>query len=104
MRNQYSLDSLKSLNERVLSEGQYTFGLKSRSSLDFENDLMIYERDIGIDSRGTGRQVFIKTDFALKRSGSNVDIILIEEPENHLSPANLRNLSFRKNQDGQKLK
>ena len=92
MRSQYSLESLKSLNERVLPEGQYTFGLKSRSSLDFENDLMIYERDIGIDSRGTGRQVFIKTDFALKRSGGNVDIILIEEPENHLSPTNLRKL------------
>lgn len=53
---------------------------------------MIYEGDIGIDSQGTGHQVFIKTDFALKRSGDNVDIILIEEPENHLSPVNLRKL------------
>lgn len=92
MRSQYSAESLKSLNEHTLSEEQYTFGLKSRSLLDFENDLMIYEGDIGIDSQGTGRQVFIKTDFALKRSGDNVDIILIEEPENHLSPVNLRKL------------
>ena len=92
MRSRYGAESLKSLNERVHPEGQYTFGLKSRTSLDFENDLMIYEGNIGIDSRGTGRQVFIKTNFALKRSGDNVDVILIEEPENHLSPVNLRKL------------
>ena len=53
---------------------------------------MIYEDDIGIDNKGTGKQIFIKTDFALNRIGDNVDIVLIEEPENHLSPVNLRSL------------
>ena len=63
--------------------------------MEFESDLMIYEDEIGIDSKGTGKQIFIKTDFALERSGDNVDIILIEEPENHLSHVNLRKLIQR---------
>ena len=56
---------------------------------------MIYENEVGIDSKGTGKQVFIKTDFALEHSGDKVDVILIEEPENHLSPVNLRKLVQR---------
>jgi len=53
---------------------------------------MIFENEISIDSKGTGKQVFIKTDFALEHSGTNTDVILIEEPENHLSHVNLRKL------------
>ena len=60
-----------------------------------ESDLMIYEDEIGIDSKGTGKQIFVKTDFALERSGENIDVILVEEPENHLSPVNLRKLIQR---------
>lgn len=62
------------------------------ATTEFENDLMIYEDEIGIDSKGMGTQVFIKTDFALERAGDNVDVILFEEPENHLSHTNLRKL------------
>ena len=91
LRNGFKADSLRALNGR-LSEKKYAFGLRSGSSIDFENDLMIYENEVGIDSKGTGRQVFVKTDFALQRAGENVDAILIEEPENHLSPVNLRKL------------
>lgn len=95
MRTTFRLESLQGLNERVPADKKYTFGLKSGSSMDLESDLMIYEDEIGIDSKGTGKQVFIKTDFALERSGENMDVILIEEPENHLSPVNLRRLVQR---------
>ena len=95
MRTSFQAESLQSLNERVPHDKNYTFGLKSGSSMDLESDLMIYEDEVGIDSKGTGKQVFIKTDFALERSGENVDVILIEEPENHLSPVNLRRLVHR---------
>lgn len=95
MRTNFQRESLKGLNGRVPGDKNYTFGLKSGSSMDLESDLMIYEDKIGIDSKGTGKQVFIKTDFALERSGKNVDVILIEEPENHLSPVNLRRLIQR---------
>lgn len=95
MRMDFKLSSLHSLNSRVPADKQYSFGLKSGSAVDLESDLMIYENEVGIDSKGTGRQVFIKTDFALEHSGQNVDVILIEEPENHLSHVNLRKLVQR---------
>lgn len=96
-------NSLRPLNERIPANKNYTFGLRTGLSLSLENDLMIYEGEIGIDSKGTGRQVFIKTDFAMERSGANVDLILIEEPENHLSHVNLRKLIQRvsETQNGQ---
>lgn len=95
MRTRFGNESLKELNSRVPAEKKYSFGLKSGSSMDFDGDLMIYEEGIGIDSRGTGKQVFIKTDFAIERAGENVDVILLEEPENHLSHLNLRKLVQR---------
>ncbi|MGI6740554.1 MAG: ATP-dependent nuclease [Brevefilum sp.] len=95
MRTNFQVASLKTLNSRVPADKQYCFGLKSGSKMELESDLMIYENEIGIDNKGTGRQVFIKTDFVLERSGDNVDIILIEEPENHLSHVNLRKLIQR---------
>jgi AAA15 family ATPase/GTPase len=88
-------DSLRELNNRVPADKDYVFGLKTASAIGLEDDLMIYENEIGIDSKGMGRQVFVKTDFALGRSGTNVDVILIEEPENHLSHVNLRKLIAR---------
>ena len=95
MRTNFQADSLKALNERLPADKHYAFGLKSGSAMGLESDLMIYEDEIGIDSKGTGKQIFIKTDFALERSGENIDVILVEEPENHLSPVNLRKLIQR---------
>lgn len=95
MKNTFQRDCLNTLNSRIPSATNYKFGLKNGSSIDFENDLMIYENEISIDNKGTGKQTIIKTDFALERSGENIDVILIEEPENHLSHSNLRNLIQR---------
>lgn len=95
MRNNFQSECLRTLNDRVPTDSNYTFGLKSGDSTPFESDLMIYEDEIGIDRKGTGRQIFVKTDFALERAGDNVDVVLIEEPENHLSHVNLRKLITR---------
>ncbi|MBR3459734.1 MAG: AAA family ATPase [Clostridia bacterium] len=95
MRNSFCSESLRALNERVPADRNYTFGLKGGDATSLESDLMIFENQIGIDSKGTGRQIFVKTDFALERSGDNVDVVLIEEPENHLSHVNLRKLVQR---------
>ena len=95
MRNSFRLESLKTLNDRLPADRGYSFGLKGGDSMSLSDDLMIYENEIGIDNKGTGKQVFVKTDFAIERSGENVDVVLIEEPENHLSPVNLRNLIQR---------
>ena len=103
LKGTFRTESLQALNDRVAANTNYTFGLKMGSSGRFENDLMIFDNDVDIDSKGTGKQVFIKTDFALKRAGTNVDIVLLEEPENHLSHINLRKLIqiILKTQSGQ---
>jgi predicted ATP-dependent endonuclease of OLD family len=95
LKNSFRTDGLQSLNDRVPADKSYTFGLRMNSATSLEGDLMIFEDEVSIDSKGTGKQVFIKTDFALERSGSNIDAILIEEPENHLSHINLRKLIER---------
>ena len=92
MKGKYGSDSLQALNSRIPADKKYMFGLKPSLTTSLEGDLMIFEDNVGIDRKGTGRQVFIKTDFSLQRSGSNIDVVLIEEPENHLSHVNLRNL------------
>ena len=95
LRDSFQNDSLAELNTRISGENNYSFGLRGGNAIDLESELMIYEDNVGIDSKGTGRQVFVKTDLALGRSGDNVNVVLIEEPENHLSPTNLRKLVHR---------
>ena len=92
-RNNFSEEGFKSINTR-LSDLQIgcSFGLKNLGTADFEKDLMVFEDKIAINCKGMGRQVFIKTDFAIERSQESASIVLIEEPENHLSPTNLRKL------------
>lgn len=103
MKTDFSNNQLSELNDRIPRETNYRFALKSSSIHGFEDDLMVYEDGISIDNKGTGRQIFIKTDLALKRSGTNIDVVLIEEPENHLSAYNLRKLvnKLKKEVDGQ---
>lgn len=95
LKTRFRTDSLNALNSRIPAGKNYMFGLKPSFVYGLESDLMIYEDDIVIDSKGAGKQVFIKIDFALERSGMNVDVVLIEEPENHLSHVNLRKLIQR---------
>lgn len=103
LRNHYNGKILKHLNEQLLVEPKYEFALRGGNSINIENDLMILEDEIEINCKGTGKQVFVKTDFALSRAGDNVDVVLIEEPENHLSHVNLRKLiqKILKTREGQ---
>ncbi|MDV3597366.1 ATP-dependent nuclease [Elizabethkingia anophelis] len=78
---------LKELNERV---GDYSFSLKNNSKSNLSNDLTIYEGNIAIDNKGKGKQAIIKTELALSRNIKDLDVLLIEEPENHLSHTNTR--------------
>lgn len=89
LKQGFSDDELQDLNSLFPEEKHYKFGISYENN-DFEEDLMIYEDNIGLKNRGAGRQVIIKSDFALDNVKS--DIILMEEPENHLSHNNMRKL------------
>lgn len=83
---------LKELNDRI---EDYSFSIKTNSKSNLESDLTISEEEIEIGNKGKGRQCFIKTEFALKEKETDLDIILIEEPENHLSHINMKKLIQR---------
>ncbi len=83
--------ALASLNQRLPS---YAFSIKSDTKTNLRTDLTLLEDDIPVDNRGKGRQCFVKTDFALSRTKNNnkLDVVLLEEPENHLSHINMSRL------------
>lgn len=88
-KENFKNSALKDLNKRV---GNYSFSLKNNSKSNLDNDLTIYEDNISIDNKGKGKQAIIKTELALNRNIKDLDILLIEEPENHLSHTNTRKL------------
>lgn len=68
---------------------EYKFQLKSDSKSSLERSITLESDGITIDNHGKGKQSFIKTEFALNKGAkSDLDIVLLEEPENHLSHTN----------------
>jgi putative ATP-dependent endonuclease of OLD family len=80
----------REINSRL--EGDYKFAIKSNSKSNLETDLTIYEGNVSIDNKGKGKQCFIKTELALSRNDNDLEVILLEEPENHLSHTNMKKL------------
>lgn len=91
---EFTSGSLSELNQIL---GDINFDIKNDSKSNLDQDLMITEGGIPVSQMGKGSQCFIKTDFALQqREGAvAIDLILIEEPENHLSHLNMRKLIKR---------
>lgn len=87
---------LASLNQReALKQYEREFMLKSSGKDSLESDLTLAEQGIPLDYKGRGKQNLIKTEFALTRGanrGRQIDILLLEEPENHLSHVNMKRM------------
>ena len=88
-KNDFTNIHLSEMNSRL---GAYKFSLRNDSKSNLETDLTIVEGDIDISNKGKGLQCFIKTAFALSRANDSLDVIMIEEPENHLSHVNVNKL------------
>jgi predicted ATP-dependent endonuclease of OLD family len=73
-----------------LPEG-YSFSVKNTGRNCLENDLTIEMGGVPISEKGTGVQCVVKTQLALNRA-SDIPVILMEEPENHLSHLNMRKM------------
>ncbi len=69
----------------------YAFAVKNTGKNCLENDLTIELGGVPISEKGTGIQCMLKTQLALKRS-PDIPVIMIEEPENHLSHLNMRKM------------
>lgn len=91
-KNKFKDEVLKTINKKI---SDYSFAIKSNSMNNLETDLTITENNIDIANMGLGRQCFIRTEFALQKNGKDLDVILLEEPENHLSHINMHKLINR---------
>lgn len=84
--------ALKGINDSL---DTYKFDIRSSPKACVETDITITEGTIPIDNKGKGRQCFIKTEFALRNRESALDVLLLEEPENHLSHVHMHKLVER---------
>lgn len=89
-KEKFKNNSFKLINDRL--DDDLEFAIKSNSKSNLETDLTIFEGDISIDNKGKGKQCIIKTELALKKSTDDLDIVLLEEPENHLSHSNVKKI------------
>lgn len=83
------VEAFDDLNLPALSDKR-KFGVDSKKVI-LETVLSIYEDSIALENRGSGMESLIKTQIALDRA-SGLDVILMEEPENHLSFSTLRKM------------
>lgn len=90
-KNDFRDVALKVVNDQV---SDYDFSIKSGSKFNLETDLTLTEEGIPIEQRGKGKQCFIKTAFALRErhEDKKIDVLLLEEPENHLSHTSMYKL------------
>ena len=72
-------------------DDNHRFGIDNKKVI-LENILSVFEEDIQIENRGKGKENLIKTEIALSKASDDIEVITIEEPENHLSHTNLRKM------------
>lgn len=80
-------EALKPANLPPISKNR-EFGINSKKVV-LETILSVYEDSIPLENKGSGMESLIKTQIALDKS-NNLDVILMEEPENHLSFSSLQ--------------
>ena len=83
------IDAFDNLDLPKLNENQ-KFGIDSKKVV-LESILSIYDGSVALENHGSGMENLIKTQIALDRA-SGLDVILMEEPENHLSFSTLRKM------------
>lgn len=66
------------------------FGVDSKKVI-LENVISVFENSIPLESRGKGMENLIKTQISLDKI-NHIDVISIEEPENHLSISTLNKM------------
>lgn len=80
------------LQELTLENAEFSLALKDSVKNNLETDITVCKNNIPIESHGTGIQCFLKTELALSKLNEKNDVILLEEPENHLSYTNMLKL------------
>ena len=92
VKNDFRTGLIKAFNDVELPElgNDRKFGVDTKKVV-LETILSVYEGDIALENRGSGMESLIKTEIALEKA-NGLDVILMEEPENHLSFTTLRKM------------
>jgi putative ATP-dependent endonuclease of OLD family len=91
-------DSIKTINDKIrkdssLSDKSIQLAVDLGTKSAWENSLVTEIDEIPFHFTGKGTQCIVKTDLALSNKRAvDSSIILLEEPESHLSHVNLNNL------------
>ena len=91
-------DNLTAINEKIakdssISGKNVTISVNTTEMNAWENILMTYFDEIPFTQIGHGEQSIIKTNLALSNIREDIcNVVLIEEPENHLAHTNLNSL------------
>lgn len=91
-------EAIKKINEKIktaakISDKKVELSVELSSKNAWENSLMTYLEDIPFHYIGKGEQCIVKTKLALgHKKAKEANIILLEEPENHLSHSKLNQL------------
>ena len=102
-------DAIKKINEKIkiaskISDKKVELSVELSSKNAWESSLMTYLEDVPFHYIGKGEQCLVKTKLALgHKKAKEANIILLEEPENHLSYSKLNQLICDiKNDSGEK--
>lgn len=92
-------DTAHAFSEKLYSEynlnhspDDYKVVLNSQGEESFQENITVQKNGIDIKNMGQGEKIFISTDFSLTNAPDDISIVLIEEPENHLSYLNMHKL------------
>lgn len=99
LKEKFSLvDSITSINDRVndkkgdITDKELNISVDISSKSNWDRILTSYLDEVPFEFIGKGEQNSIKMKLALETSAEKHSILLIEEPENHLSLSNLNKL------------
>lgn len=94
-------DAVKAVNEKLkgesgeLSDRELTLGIDISQRYTWESSLVAHLDDIPFPYIGKGEQSALKALLAISHRADAAHVVLIEEPENHLSFGSLRRLIHR---------
>lgn len=81
-KEKFDNENLKFINDEMAS---LQIGLSKDNRNNLDNNIAIYKDEIQLVDRGSGTQTKLKIESVIENKGGNLDVVLIEEPENHLS-------------------
>lgn len=101
-------EAVKKINDKIskaakISDKKVELSVDMASRNAWENSLMTYLEDVPFHFIGKGEQCLVKTKLALShKKTKEANIILLEEPENHLSHTKLNQLTHHIKGDTEK--